>query len=204
MGVMTDDPIGYYRRWIPWRSEIFHRLEEEARDERIPIVGPVVGELLYLLARLRNVQHILELGTATAYSTLFLAKACRHTGGRIITFEADEAMARRAVGNITAEGLSQVVEVRCENALEAIRTIAGPMDMIFIDIEKRDYVRALPSCARLLNPGGLLIADNTGFNDAHTFNQAVFESQDWESINIWAYLPGHSPEQDGMCLALKI
>jgi len=49
----------------------------------------------------------------------------------------------------------------------------------------------------------LLIADNTGFEDAHPFNQTIFEDSDWESVNLWTFLPGHSPENDGLCFALK-
>jgi caffeoyl-CoA O-methyltransferase len=204
MAVMINDPATYFRQLVAPRSDTFHRLEKEAGNERIPIVGPLIGQLLNMLACLRNAQLILELGTATGYSTLFMAKACRRTGGRIITYEINAALARRAIENVAREGLSDIVDVRCENALEAIRTISGPVDMIFIDIEKKDYVDALPSCARLLQSGGLLVADNTGFKDADMFNKAVSESPEWESVNLWSYLPGHSPEQDGFCLAMKM
>jgi caffeoyl-CoA O-methyltransferase len=204
MADMVDEPSVYFRRFLPSRADVFHRLEEEARNEGIPIVGPVVGKLLYMLARLSNARQIVEMGTAGGYSTLFMANACRHTGGRIITYETKDALARRARDTIAGEGLSNVVEVRCEDAVEAIGSLKGPVDMIFIDIEKKDYVRALPSCARLLRQAGLLVADNTGFADAHTFNQAVHESPQWEGINLWSYLPDHSPEHDGLCLALKV
>jgi len=204
MNTMMDEPLDYFQRWVPPRSDIFHQLEEEARNEQIPIVGPVVGKLLYVLARLHNAQLIVELGTATGYSTLYLAQACRRTGGRIISWEANAALARRAQANIAGEGLAHVVEVRCQDALEALKTMDGSVDMIFMDIEKKDYVRALPSCARLMNSGGLLVADNTGFKDAHPFNQAIFDSTDWEALHLWSYLPGHSPQHDGLCLALKV
>jgi predicted O-methyltransferase YrrM len=75
--------------------------------------------------------------------------------------------------------------------------------MIFMDIEKDDYRRALPMCADKLRADGLLVADNTGFQDAHAFNQAVYEDPDWELVNLWTFLPGHSPENDGLCIALK-
>ena len=51
------------------------RLEVEADQERIPIVGPVVGELLFILARAMGARQILELGTATGYSAICLAQA---------------------------------------------------------------------------------------------------------------------------------
>jgi predicted O-methyltransferase YrrM len=93
--------------------------------------------------------------------------------------------------------------VRQANALQALQVMQAPLDMIFMDVEKEDYLKALPACERLLTPGGLLFVDNTGFKDAHNFNQAIFQSNKWEAVNLWGFLPGHSPEHDGLCLALR-
>jgi caffeoyl-CoA O-methyltransferase len=204
MAAMIDEPLVYFQRWVPPRSEVFHHLEEEARAGSIPIVGPVVGKLLSILVRVSGARRVVELGTAIGYSTLFLADACRHTGGRVISFEMNDALSRRARDTIAAQGLSDVVEIRCENALEAIGAVEGPVDLVFIDIEKKDYLRVLPACAGILKPGGLLVADNTGFADARPFNQAVFDGSEWETVNLWTYLPGHSPEHDGLCLAVRV
>jgi len=203
MNTLVDHPTEYFRQWIAPRSDLLKALEEEARNEQIPIVGPLVGKLLYLLARLRNAQHLLELGTAIGYSTLYLAHACRHTGGHLVSLELSETLASRARANIDREGLSAWAEVRQANALKALQVMQAPLDMIFMDIEKEDYLTALPACAQLLTPGGLLFVDNTGFKDAHNFNQAIFQSNKWEVVNLWGFLPGHSPEHDGLCLALR-
>ena len=96
MSEMIANPEAYFRRMLPGRSALLQALEEEARREEIPIVGPVVGELLYVLARATGAVRILELGTATGYSAIFLAEACSATGGRLTAMEVDEAMARRA------------------------------------------------------------------------------------------------------------
>jgi predicted O-methyltransferase YrrM len=204
MNTMIDQPSTYFSQWLPPRSDLLKAMEAEAQAEKIPIIGPVVGQLLYLLARSSYARQILELGTATGYSTIFLARACQHSGGQLLTLELDETLARRARDNIARAGMSHVVEVRCADALVALQTIAGPLDMIFMDIEKVDYVRALPACTRLLRAGGLLVADNTGFKDAHAFNQAIHTHPQWEGVNLWSFLPGHSPEHDGVCLAMRV
>jgi len=203
MNPMIDKPLEYFSQWIPKRSDLLKTLEAEAQGEQIPIVGPVVGQWLYLMARLHKAQRIIELGTATGYSTIHMALACRQTGGRITTFEINADLAGRARTNIAEAGLDQWVEVRDENGLQAMYVMNEPADMVFMDIEKEDYVNALPACNRLLCSGGLLIADNTGFKDAHAFNRAIHEDPTWESVNIWSFLPGHSPEHDGLCFALK-
>ena len=68
MSPMIPDPEAYFRQFIPPRDALLLDLESEAAKEEIPIVGPVVGELLFLLARITHAKRILELGTATGYS----------------------------------------------------------------------------------------------------------------------------------------
>jgi len=203
MNTMIESPLAYFRQWIPQRPDIFLTLETEAREEQIPIVGPVVGRLLYLLARMKNARNILELGTATGYSTLFLGEACRNQNGRVLSMEMSEALSRRARKNIQSAGLEHVVDVICADVLGTLPALDGPVDMIFMDIEKVDYLQALPECHRLLAPGGVLVVDNTGFKDADPFNRAIHEDSRFESLNLWAFLPDHSPEHDGICIAIK-
>jgi len=76
-------------------------------------------------------------------------------------------------------------------------------DFIFLDIEKLDYIKVLPDCQRLLEKGGLLVADNVGFKDADEFNRTMSEHGAWRSIPLFAFLPLHSPENDALCLALR-
>jgi len=47
------------------------------------------------------------------------------------------------------------------------------------------------------------VADNTGFQDADDFNQAIMNDPRWRAVNLLAMLPLHSPEQDGLCLAMR-
>jgi hypothetical protein len=49
----------------------------------------------------------------------------------------------------------------------------------------------------------LLVADNVAFPDADEFNRAVFSDAGWQPVSLFAFLPGHSPERDGLCLALR-
>lgn len=203
MGIMVENPESYFGQWIPPRSDQLKALESEADQQDIPIVGPVVGQLLYLLATLKGARQIIELGTATGYSAIFMAAACRSNQGHLTTFEAEPQMAKRATRNIETAGLAQWVTVQCQDALGGLKVLDQSADMIFMDIEKADYQHALPLCHQKLCPNGLLVADNTGFKDAHGFNQAIYDSVDWAVVNLWTLLPGHSPEYDGLCIALK-
>jgi predicted O-methyltransferase YrrM len=204
MSLMVENPHAYFSQWITDRPKLLREMESEAADQAIPIVGPVVGRLLYLLARLSNAGRILELGTATGYSAIHMGEAIRDNSGRITSLEIDPGMAERAKRNIARAGLDAIIEVRCEDAMNALAAFDRQVDMIFMDVEKQDYAKLLPLIAKISKPNGLLVADNTGFKDAHQFNQAIHENSMWTSVNIWAFLPGHSPNQDGLCIAVRL
>ena len=204
MSVLIKNPEKYFRRFIPKRSALLKELEEEAFREDIPIVGPVVGELLFILARIIRAERILELGTATGYSTIFLAEAFENLKGQIVTLENDPVMAARARKNFKRAGVEEQVKIRVSDALEEIKTIPPPFDLIFMDIEKIDYYTALPYCRDLLRQNGLLVADNVGFEDADLFNKAIFSSNEFRPVSLFSFLPLHSPEKDGLCLALRL
>jgi predicted O-methyltransferase YrrM len=203
MAVMIDSPKTYFAKLVSPRDSLLTLLEEEAEKENIPIVGPVVGEWLFILAGIANARNILELGTATGYSSIFLGRACSKNGGRVLTLELNPDMAARARKNIERAGLKDTVEVLRGDVLTEMEKMTGPFDMIFMDIEKKDYFRALPHCERLLKANGLLVADNTAFRDADAFNREIHYNPCWRSIHLYLFLPGHSPEQDGICLALR-
>ena len=204
MSVLIKNPEKYFKQFIPKRSKLLKELEEEAFREDIPIVGPVVGELLFILARMIRAERILELGTATGYSAIFLAEAFETMEGQLITLENDPKMAARARENFMRAGFDDQINIRVGDAIEEMKNIDSPFDLIFMDIDKIEYDTALPYCRNLLRQNGLLIADNVGFEDADPFNTAIFSSREFRPVSLFSFLPLHSPEKDGLCLALRL
>lgn len=204
MSALIKNPEKYFKQFVPPRSALLKEMEEEAFQEGIPIIGPVVGELLFILARMIRAEQILELGTATGYSAIFLAEAFENLKGRLITIENNPIMAERAMKYFHRAGVDRKIEVRVGDAIEEMEKIPGSFDLIFMDIDKIDYVKALPHCANLVRRNGLLVADNIGFEDADTFNSEIFRSKKWRTVSLFAFLPFHSPENDGLCLALRL
>lgn len=203
MSRIVDEPEAYFSQFTRKDDPLLQELELEAETEHIPIVGPVVGELLFILSRASGARSILELGTATGYSAIFLARACALNAGVLTTLEHEPAFAARARKNLERAGLASRTNVLCGDAFAELPRMKGEFDLIFMDIDKGDYARALPQCHRLLRPGGLLVADNVAFPDADPFNRAIFNDGGWRPVSLFAFLPGHSPERDGLCLALR-
>jgi caffeoyl-CoA O-methyltransferase len=204
MCAMIPDLEAYFREFIPPRDELLRTLEEEAEREHIPIIGPLVGELLFILARATQARQILELGTATGYSAIYLARGAETQNGKIISLEMDPAMAARARRNLARAGVADRVEVREGEALLLMEGLTGPFDLVFLDIDKESYLAALSHCQRLLRVGGLLVADNVGFTGALAFNREIFRRPEWRVAPLLCFLPAHSPERDGLSLAVRV
>ena len=105
MSPIVEQPEKYFSRFIRRDDPLLRELESEAQSEKIPIVGPLVGELLFILARALRAQAVLELGTATGYSAIYLARACALNQGLLTTLEIDPGLVRLSVGIENIEDL---------------------------------------------------------------------------------------------------
>ena len=133
MADMIDAPENYFRQLIPPRDSLLLELEQEAEQEDIPIVGPLVGQLLYLLASISGSRRILEFGTATGYSAIFLARALRPVNGHLVTLENQPEMATRASRNLRRAGLDPFVEIVIGDALKQLDAMEPGFDLVFLD-----------------------------------------------------------------------
>lgn len=143
-------------------SDLFLRLRDETyRDMNCPQmqVGRIEGRFLKMLVRLTGARRILEIGMFTGYSALMMAEGLPDDG-KIITCDVDpkaEAIARRYFAE-SPNG--HKIEIRMGPALETIKTLSGPLDLIFIDADKGNYSNYYEAVFPLVRPGGLIVADN--------------------------------------------
>jgi predicted O-methyltransferase YrrM len=136
-------------------------LERKARAEKFPVSEPETADLLDILCRLKNPKRILELGTCIGFSSLLMREACPHA--EIITIERNPAMITPAKENLKEFNATNINMLE-GNAVKLLPTLTEPFDFIFIDAAKGQYPVFLKECLRLLNPGGIIIADNVLFN----------------------------------------
>lgn len=160
---VTDDLQAYLDGLVPPRDGVLARVEEEAHRESIPIVDPHEGELLYLLVKIAGAKRILELGTATGYSGIWLLRGTK--GGSLTTYEMDHERAERARANFAAAGFGKQALVLEENAKDGLENLEGRFDVCFIDLlnsfrSEEITRRVLELCLERLEPGALLMADN--------------------------------------------
>jgi len=140
-------------------DSVLREMENLAATEAFPIVGPQVGRMLHLLARMIRARRVLELGSGFGYSAYWFARAVG-PDGLVVLSEGSQQRATQAADFLERGGLAQRVRIVVGDALEIIDTAGSDFDIVFNDIDKEDYPHVLDKAAKALRPGGLLISDN--------------------------------------------
>ena len=149
--------------------KVLARLEAEDAAEReagLPSsrrsrqVESTTGRFLYALAASQAGIEVLEIGGSRGYSTIWLAAGARVLGGRVVSLELDPAKCDAWRANIAAAGLEEWAELVEGDAKVTLAATQDVFDLVFLDAEKDDYETLFALARPLLEPGGLVVADN--------------------------------------------
>jgi predicted O-methyltransferase YrrM len=164
MGQLVPDAVERYLSSLNRQGDaVLQDIARVGEERDLPLVDAEVGALLRVLATAVGATRILEIGTAIGYSGIWLAGALP-AGGMLFTMEFEEERARQARENFARAGLSDRVSVIVGDAQRMLAKVAGPLDLIFQDGDKKMYEPMLDRFAELLRPGGLLVTDNVLWN----------------------------------------
>jgi caffeoyl-CoA O-methyltransferase len=136
-------------------------LKAGAMFENVPITD---GRMLRLLTEAAGAKNVVELGTSTGLSGLWLCLALQKTGGKLTTFEYDADRAAVARRNFKEAGVDQIVTIVEGDAHQTISRLKEPIDVLFIDADKEGYADYLNKLLPLIRPGGLVLAHNVGMS----------------------------------------
>jgi caffeoyl-CoA O-methyltransferase len=123
------------------------------------IVGPLEGAFLKMMAQLVQATRVLEIGMFTGYSALCFAETLP-AEGTVVTCEIDEESAALARRYFARSPNGKKIEIRMGSALDTMRSLKGPFDLIFIDADKINYVNYYRRALDLVSPRGLILVDN--------------------------------------------
>jgi len=161
LAITYDYIDDYLYRIAQPRDQLLQKMEEEADSGAVPIIGPLVGRLLYNLARSSQSKNVLEIGTAIGYSGIWLGRAVAPLKGSVTTIDKDPERVKRADHNIAEAKLQKVIKVLKGDALHILPTLKDQYDLVFLDSDKQIYLDAFKLSVKKLRKGGLFIADNT-------------------------------------------
>jgi predicted O-methyltransferase YrrM len=206
--ITTEAVERYVYAMLPERDEVLAHMETEAVKRNVPIVGPAVGRVLHQLALISRAKSVFELGSAIGYSTIWWARAVGKDG-QVTYTDSDHKNANEARGYFEKAGVADRIAIKVGDALELLSEEKREFDIIFCDIDKEDYPRALRLALPRIRKGGLLVADNVLWSgrvaekdpkEASTraiqeFNRLLYSSPDLFTTIL--------PIRDGVAVAVK-
>lgn len=158
--MIVDERITTYINSLEGQENaLLEEIEREALEGNVPIIRKETQSFLKVLLGIHRPMRILEVGTAVGFSAL-LMNAYAPAGSRITTIENYDKRIPVARANFKRAGRDDVIELIEGDALDVMRTLEGPFDLIFMDAAKGQYIHYLPEALRLLREGGVLVSDN--------------------------------------------
>jgi predicted O-methyltransferase YrrM len=132
----------------------------ETLDAPQMLSGAVEGRFLEALVRATNARLVLDIGTYSGYSALSMAAGLAD-GGKVITCDVNVKTLEVARRYVEASPYADRIDIRVGPALDTIATIDGPIDFVFIDADKTNYLNYYEAVLPKLSDRGLIAADNT-------------------------------------------
>lgn len=142
--------------------------------------GLLQGRLLQMLVQMLQPKCILEIGTFTAYSAIYMASGLSPEG-KLHTIDNNPEVADIAQKYIEKSGLSDKITTHQGNGLDVISTLKGPFDLVFIDADKENYLNYYEAILPKVRPGGFIIADNVLWY-GKVLNQSAIQDKETRGI----------------------
>ena len=206
--IVNPDIEEYLRNLAPVDDKILEEMEVLGREGNFPIIGPLVGKLLYQFTVMIGAKKVFEMGSGFGYSAYWLAKGLKE-GGKITCVEGDEENVLLAKGFFKKGGMEERAQFHKGDALKIVEKTKGSYDIIFNDVDKEQYPGVFHKALPKLRKGGLLISDNLLWDgkvlsknpDEETrgiqeFTQLIYRSRELFSSIL--------PLRDGISVSIKI
>jgi predicted O-methyltransferase YrrM len=147
-------------------DEVMAAARSRAEEVGVTPVSPGAGAALRFLASVLDARAVVEIGTGTGVSGLWLLRGMRADG--VLTTVDIEAEHQRLAKETFGEAGVPANRARtiAGAGLDVLpRLTDGHYDLVFADGDKQEYSAYLDEALRLLKPGGLVAFDNALWHD---------------------------------------
>ena len=156
--IVNDRIVSYIHSLDKDNSPILEEIAEYAEKTDVPIIRKEVESFIRVLLEMKRPKKVLELGTAIGYSAILMSECIKD--GTIVTIENYDKRIPVARENIKKAGKENIITLIEGDALSILPEINETFDFVFMDAAKAQYINFLPHVMRLLDNGGILLADN--------------------------------------------
>jgi len=141
-------------------KKAFAALEEMTKGKWYLNITTREGRVLRQLVESTGAKYIVEAGTSSGYSAIWLGIGARATGGKVYTHEISPKMVKMARENIRKAGLEDVITViegDAHKTIEMHKKKDVQIDIVFLDAEKKGYLDYMNQLMPNIRPGGLIL-----------------------------------------------
>ena len=142
--------------------ELLQQLSKETSEKVAKprmLSGHLQGRILSFFSKMLRPLKVLDVGTYTGYSAICFAEGLPR-GGVVHTIDKNEDLEGMARRYFEKSGYADQIIYHQGDALELIGAIEGPLDLVFIDADKVNYLRYYEALIEKVPSGGLIMADN--------------------------------------------
>ncbi len=158
--MITDERIAsFINSFNGSYDETVSDIRKEAEEQNVPIIRKEAGEFIKLLLMIKKPVNILEIGTATGFSAIFMSRFLK-PGAHITTIENYPPRISVAKTNIKRANAEDLITLLEGDAEEILKTLNGPYDFVFMDAAKGQYASFLKQILPLMADEGILLCDN--------------------------------------------
>ena len=120
------------------------------------------ANFLSILIKSTNRKNMLEIGTSNGYSGIWFGKALKENGGHLTTIEFYEERQSMAKENFKTCGVDDVITPIQGSAVMVLENMPEDQefDIVFIDANKKEYIKYFNLTDKMLRKGGIIVADN--------------------------------------------
>jgi predicted O-methyltransferase YrrM len=192
-------------------DEVLTAARARAEEVGVVPVGPGAGAALRFLASVLDARAVVEIGTGTGVSGVWMLRGMR-ADGVLTTVDVEAEHQRLAKQSFADAGIpANRARTIAGAALEVLpRLTDGHYDLVFCDGDKREYGAYLSEALRLLRPGGVVAFDNALWHDRvadpsqrDAETTAIRDLGDTVRAHDFL-LPALLPVGDGLLLAKKV
>ncbi|GHT81776.1 O-methyltransferase [Actinomycetota bacterium] len=155
--IVQEDVLNFLRTGQGELTGKLKELQDFAIEGRMPIIPKETVSFLRFFLPILNPKRILEVGTCIGFSAGLMASV---TDAQIVTIDRYKLMIDRARKNFEEMGYTDRITLLEGDAEMLLPALDSTFDFIFLDCAKSKYIKFLPDCLRLMNPGAVLVIDD--------------------------------------------